>query len=213
MSRLDGRLWLGILLVVGGIVFLFQNIGLISFANWVWAVLLGAAGLAFLAVVYRDRRNWWAIIPGLILAYLAILMIFDQFFPASSSDFGGALFLAIIGVSFLFVYLLNRQGWWAILPAGTLLTLAIVAGLSRFLSGMVTGGVFFLGLGLTFLVLYFLDIPTGRMRWPLIPGGILLLMGVLLSLSATGILNVLWPVGLILLGILLFLFRLPFRRS
>ncbi len=94
-----------------------------------------------------------------------------------------------------------------------MLTLAFVAGLDRFLPGMVTGGLFFIGLGITFVVLYFLNTPMGNTRWPLIPGGILLLMGVLLSLSATGILNLLWPVGLILLGLFLFFLRAPIRRS
>jgi hypothetical protein len=52
----------------------------------------------------------------------------------------------------------------------------------------------------------------GRMRWPLIPGGVLFLMGVLLTLSETGLLNVLWPVALILAGIYLFFARAPIRR-
>ena len=213
MNRMDGRLIWGGILIFGGLLFLLQNIGLLIFGNWVWAVLLGAAGIGFLAVVVRDRRNWWAVIPGMILSYLAILMVMDIIFPAFSNDFGGALFLAIIGISFIFVYLFNRLNWWAIIPAGTMLTLAIVAVADRFLSGVETGGFFFLGLGITFLVLYFINTQAGKMRWPLIPGGILMLMGIILSLSASGVLNILWPVALIAIGLYLFFLRSPIRRS
>jgi hypothetical protein len=212
MTRIDNRIWWGVLLIVGGILFLLQNIGFFFLGNLVWAVLLGAAGIAFLTVVLRNRQNWWAVVPGLILTYLAILMVLDLIFPAFSNDFGGPLFLAIIGAAFIIVYLMNRSYWWAVIPGGVMLSLAVVAATDRFLPGLQSGGLFFIGLGITFLVLSLLPSPMGRMRWPLIPGGVLFLMGALLTLSETGLLNVLWPVALILAGIYLFFARKPIRR-
>lgn len=213
MTRIDSRIWWGVLLIVGGILFLLQNVGFFFLGNLVWAVLLGAAGIAFLTVVLRNHQNWWAVIPGLILTYLAILMVLDLIFPAFSNDFGGPLFLAIIGAAFIIVYLMNRANWWAIIPGGVMVSLAVVAASDRFLPGMQSGGLFFIGLGITFLVITLLPSPMGRMRWPLIPGGVLFLMGVLLTLSETGLLNVLWPVALILAGIYLFFARAPIRRA
>ncbi len=213
MTRIDSRIWWGVLLIVGGILFLLQNVGFFFLGNLVWAVLLGAAGIAFLTVVLRNHQNWWAVIPGLILTYLAILMVLDLIFPAFSNDFGGPLFLAIIGAAFIIVYLINRANWWAIIPGGVMVSLAVVAASDRFLPGMQSGGLFFIGLGITFLVITLLPSPMGRMRWPLIPGGVLFLMGVLLTLSETGLLNVLWPVALILAGIYLFFVRAPIRRA
>jgi hypothetical protein len=214
MNRVDGRIWWGVLLILGGILFLLQNLGLLIFGDfWVWAVLMGAGGLGFLYVVYRNQHNWWAVIPGLILVYLALLVVLDRLLPAFSNDFGGPLFLATIGAAFFIVYALKPLNWWAIIPGGVMLTLAVVAGTDRFLPGMESGGIFFLGLGITFLVLSLISTPFGKMRWPLIPGGILFLMGVLLSISATGFLNVLWPIALIVVGVYLFFLRAPIRRS
>jgi hypothetical protein len=212
MNRYDGRIWWGLLLILGGVLFLLQNLGLLFFGNLVWAVLMAAGGVAFLVVVFRNRHNWWAVIPGLVLIYLAFLVFLDQVFPAFSNDFGGPLFLAVIGAAFFIVYALNSLGWWAIIPGGVLLTLAVVAGTDRFLPGIESGGFFFLGLGITFMVLSLIPTPIGKMRWPLIPGGILFVMGVLLSISATGFLNVLWPVILIIIGVYLFFLRAPIRR-
>jgi purine-cytosine permease-like protein len=63
-----------------------------------------------------------------------------------------------------------------------------------------TGGIFFLGLGLTFLLLAVL----ASLQWAYIPGVILLVMGVLLGYSQfTGLLNYVWPAALILVGLLL----------
>lgn len=213
MNRTDGRIWWGIILIAGGILFLLQNVGLLPLSNFVWAVLFAIAGIAFLVNAFRSERSRWAVIPGMILVYLAGLMVVDQVFPGFSSNIGGPLFLAVIGISFLFIYLFNPLNWWAVIPAGIMITLGIIAVLSRFLPGMATGGILFLGMGVTFLVLYFLPTPTGRMRWPLIPGGVLLLMGLLFAISSTGLLAVLWPVALILAGLYLFVLRLPFGRS
>ena len=63
-----------------------------------------------------------------------------------------------------------------------------------------TGGFFFLGLGLTFLLVAVL----AAMQWACIPGVILLLMGAALGYtSMNGALNYVWPAALILMGLLL----------
>ena len=46
-------------------------------------------------------------------------------------------------------------------------------------------GVFFLGLGLTFLLVYLLPKAEGRMKWALYPAGALLLVGLLASIGAS----------------------------
>jgi uncharacterized membrane protein YtjA (UPF0391 family) len=43
------------------------------------------------------------------------------------------------------------------------------------------------------------------MRWPLIPAGILGLMGVLITAASANLLNIIWPVALILLGVWFFI--------
>ncbi len=211
MNRVDNRLFWGLLLVVGGILFLLQNMGIFELNNVVWAVLLGLAGLFFLSVVVTNRSNWWAVIPGLILVYLGILIVLDQAVPAFTNNYGGAVLLLVIGFSFWLVYFVNRMNWWAIIPGGVLITLAVVTALQRSFSGFQMGGVLFIGLGLTFGLLAVIPFPHGKMRWPLIPAGVLLLIGLLIAAATSSILRVAWPIALILLGIYLFARRASSR--
>jgi hypothetical protein len=209
MNKFDSRLLWGGLLILGGLLFLLQNLGLFALNNFAWAVLMGLAGLSFLYVVISDRSRWWAVIPGIVLSYLAILIIMDQLAPAFSNTIGGALMLAAIGVSFGIIYFLNRTFWWAIIPCGVMMTLAVVAASDQFFSGMETGGLFFLGLGLTFALLAWIPTPAGRLRWALIPAGVMTLMGVLISFSSTSLFRLVWPAVLILAGLYLFFRRVP----
>ena len=81
-----------------------------------------------------------------------------------------------------------------------MITLGIVAALTDLYGARETGGIFFLGLGLTFLLVAVLT----SMQWAYIPGVILLLMGAVLDYTATaGALNYAWPAALILMGLLL----------
>jgi len=81
-----------------------------------------------------------------------------------------------------------------------LITLGITAVLTTLYGARETGGFFFLGLGLTFLLVAIL----ASMQWAYIPGVILLLMGVVLGYTPfAGALNYVWPAALILTGLLL----------
>jgi hypothetical protein len=90
-----------------------------------------------------------------------------------------------------------------VIPGGTLLTLAIVAGTENLFGDFETGGMFFLGLALTFAVLALVPTPQGRMRWALIPAGVLLVMGVLLFATLTRAVEFVWPAALIAVGLFL----------
>jgi hypothetical protein len=213
MNKFDSRLLWGGLLIIGGALFLLQNLGVFALNNFAWSILFGLAGLSFLYVVIKDRRHWWAVIPGIILSYLAILILMDQLFPAFSGRIGGALFLAAMGISFWIVYFLNRTFWWAIIPGGVMITLAVVAASDQFFTGMETGGLFFLGLGLTFALVAWVPTPAGRLRWALIPAGVMTLMGILISFASSSSFRLVWPVVLILAGLYLFFRRVPFQHE
>jgi hypothetical protein len=84
-----------------------------------------------------------------------------------------------------------------------MLTLALVAGLSQAVSGMSGGGLFFLGLGATFGLVYLLPTPEGRMKWALIPAAVLLIFGAVLAASEAAVLGFVGPAVLVLAGIYL----------
>jgi hypothetical protein len=208
MKRFDVSAIGGILLIVVGALLLLQNFGVLGIVvALVWALLFAAGGLVFLYMFLTNRANWWAIIPGFALLGLAALIFLDEFFPGFGDALGGAIFLGGLGLAFWAIYFQKRQRWWAVIPGGVMLTLALIAGLSSVFEGAGLGGLFFLGLGLTFALLYFLPTPLGRMKWALILAAVLVVMGLLVTAATTGILEYLWAIALIVGGLYL-LFRI-----
>jgi len=211
MKRFDARTvnTVGaILLIVVGILLLLQNFGiLVGVVALIWSLIFGVGGLIFLYMFLTNRTQWWAIIPGFTLLGLAALITLGQFLPRVGDALGGTIFLGGIGLAFWVIYFLNREHWWAVIPGGVMFTVALIAGLDAVFEGLETGGVLFLGLGLTFGLLSLLPTPQGRMRWALIPAAVLLVMGLLITAATTGILEYLWPAALIVVGLYL-LFRM-----
>lgn len=207
MRRIDPRLLIGVLLVLGGVLSLLDVQGIISNGSGIfWGLIFGAGGIAFLYMLFNDPSNWWAAFPGFTLLGLAA----SSFLPDSLEAYDGLVFFLGISMAFWWVYFSNRERWWAIIPAGVLLTLGVVSALDS-LNGRQTGGSFFLGLGLTFVLVAIL--PGGSSRsWALIPGIILLLFGALLGTPFIGITQYLWPAVLIVLGIYL-VFRFMRNQS
>jgi hypothetical protein len=211
MKLLSSRITWGVLLILGGLLFLLQNLELIVIGNLIWGLLFALGGFIFLSVYLSQREHWWSLIPGFVLLSLAGVVILGYLFPNLEARFGGSLFLAGIGLAFWLIYLTNRSHWWAIIPGGVLFTLVVVSGLDTVMAD--TGGLFFLGLGLTFALVAILPTPEGRMRWAFIPAGILSLMGVLLVAAAGEMINIVLPAFLILLGIFLVFRTLVPRRE
>ena len=204
-----GALTVGALLVAFGVLFLLQNFGLFGgLESLIWLVLFGGGGLAFLYVFASNQQQWWAVIPGFVLLGLGMLIGFGDRLGA----WGGALFLGSIGLAFWVIYFVRRDFWWAVIPGGVLLTLAAVAALGDRLPGLATGGIFFLGLALTFALVYLLPAAEGRQRWAAIPALVLGVMGLLLTLSLGGLINYAWAIGLIVAGVYLLTRSRLFQR-
>jgi len=204
MKKLQSRVLWGLLLIAGGVLFLLDSLGVIAVGAVVWPFLLGIASLAFLIVfLTAPRANWWAAIPGFVLLGLTGTALFDQLAPVAAEVWGGSLFLGGISLAFWAVYLVDTQNWWAVIPAGVLLTLALIAGFPEYGLGIDTGGILFLGIGLTFALLALLPTPEGRMTWPIIPALVLLVIGALVTGAAADLINYVWPAMLILGGLYL----------
>lgn len=202
MERLNRRLLVGVLLILVGVLVFLQNLQIFQVEGLVWGGLFVLGGLVFLWVLIENRtHNWWAAIPGVILVDLGLLILLPGIIPGFEGRFGGAFFLAGISAAFWLVYLLTPANWWAVIPGGVLLTLAAVAGIDS--GGIETGGIFFLGLAATFGLLSLIPVEGRRMTWPLIPAGILAVMGVLFMTAAGGLAQYVWPALLILAGLFL----------
>ncbi|MGB7874799.1 MAG: hypothetical protein WBL25_10480 [Anaerolineales bacterium] len=176
MKRFDPRIVIGTFLILAGGLGFLQAFGFLQNASDVfWGLVFLAGGGIFLFMFAGSFASgqWWAVIPGLVLAGIGVLILL----PESLDNLGGAVFLGAIGLSFWLIYFSGRERWWAIIPGGVLFTLALVSILpDRLIGGVDSGGVFFLGLALTFLLVALL----ANMSWAFWPAGALGVFGVFL---------------------------------
>ncbi len=203
LKWLSSQVFWGLMLILAGVLFLLQNLNVFQGGELFWGIAMGVVGVLFLGVYFGNRSQWWALIPGMILTALALIIVLPVLVPGFNDNLIGAVFLGGIGLAFFFVYLASRAQWWAIIPGGVLVTLAVVAGLDENAGGLDTGGIFFLGLGLTFALVAILPNPVGKMRWAWIPAAALLLIAILTMAASEKILNYIWPVAVLLGGIYL----------
>lgn len=211
MSDRRGSLlgWAAVLITAGVGLLLF-NFGLLSayepLAQYIVAGLFAAAGLFFLLTYFWQRDDWWRLMPGWTLLALGVMV-----FLALREDLDRQLIAAVLFVglalAFAHIYLVDRAThWWAIIPGGFMLVLAAVISLSTTVARIETlGTVLFVGMGLVFVVLYLL---AGRRRhwWALIPGGVLVLFGLVIYTVDNAVQIALlrwWPTVLVILGAIL----------
>jgi hypothetical protein len=181
------RLVPGLILIGIGI------LGLISTLGWFGglgglpgAVLFGAAAyFAHLQGRHTGSRFWrLATYP---LAGLAIASI-------APDPLGGFAFLGSLGLAFAIVYREDANQWWAVIPAGALLSLAVTAlvdGMTR--SAGAGGAVFLFGLAATFFVLT--RLPRHAQPWAVFPAGVLAVLAVVALTTSGG-----WIVPVLLIA-------------
>lgn len=138
---------------------------------------------------------------GIILVLLGILFLLGQW-----ANIGGESVVAIIGLALLVAYAFTGH-YGLLVPGGIMTGLGVGIVYETRLNG--SGAPVLLGLGLGFLSIYVIGRTRGRMSgdwWPIIPGGILTVIGLIIAAGQTGLLGAIgrwWPAVLILLGLYL----------
>jgi hypothetical protein len=184
----------GLLLIAAGVVFLLENLNIISL-DWEMLIgpMFGIGGLVFLLVFILNTDNWWALIPGFALVGIGIIIFMGQ--QDFMENWTGAVFLGCLSIAFMLVYIFHHENWWALIPGGVLLTLSGVTLIPG--DGFLVGSIFFLGLALTFFLVYIAPKPEGKFTWALYPAAALLVIGLLTTLGATHLINYVWPLALL----------------
>ena len=203
MKRLDIRTILGGGLLLIGVLMLLEKMNILRGAgDFFWGIIFLIGAAFFLSMFAQSPSSrWWAIIPAMAMLGIGGSAIL----PRAFSGWGGGIFLGALGLAFWVVYITDRSRWWGIIPGGVLFTLAAVSVLNDTdtLVTLNTGSLFFVGLGLTFLMVAILPNPSGGMQWAYIPAAVLVVMGALLGSQATaGLADYIWPAALILTGLL-----------
>jgi hypothetical protein len=201
----------GTLLVLGGLLFLAQSLnilGELSDSVWVAVFAIGSLG-CFVAYAMR-RRDWWLLIPGFVLGGLAATTVLDL--AGVPDPVAGSIFLWTVAAAFWAVFLADMGMWWAIIPAGVMTTIGSVPLISGRLAETITGAVIFLGLAITFGILYVLrGRYENRTAWAIFPALGCLAMALLLGVL--GPFEVAWPVVFLILPGLYLLYNALRRRS
>ena len=202
MNTKSWRILAGVGLLLFGSILLLDNFNIVKLGDVIWSALFAAGSVAFIYLLVTNKENWWAVFPAAALMGIAAVIAADNLPFLRGTDYGGAIFLGMLALSFWYVYLTDHKKWWAVIPAGVLTTLSGVIVLEN--TNLIdTGAFFMLGLGLTFILLVFLPNGGEKMTWPWIPGLILTAIALIISLSSESLLNYLWPVVLILAGLVL----------
>ena len=78
----------------------------------------------FAVVFYRDRAQWWALIPAYVLLAVAVMLgliglglLDDMLVPA--------YVLLAIALPFFVVYVRDRSQWWSLIPGGILAVIGL----------------------------------------------------------------------------------------
>ncbi|MFN8487288.1 MAG: hypothetical protein U0350_06820 [Caldilineaceae bacterium] len=201
--RLNALPW-SVGFIAGGILLLLFNLGVFAryeqLTQFILAVLLAGIGVAFLLVFLSSRQRWWPLIPGWTLLALAGMIYLSAASQVESQQTAPILFLGL-ACAFAHIYLLDRaERWWAIIPGGFLLVLAVVIAVSNAITHL---EILLIGMGLVFFLLYLLD-DRRRQWWALIPGFVLTGFGLFVFAATNQKYTALvrwWPLLLVLVGI------------
>lgn len=90
--------------------------------------LVGFWGSAvpFLCIFAMDRRkNWWALIPGGVMAFMGVVLTLGEWL---GEEWIPTLILCGIALVFLAIFAVDRRNWWALIPSGVLIVVGIGVG-------------------------------------------------------------------------------------
>ena len=211
-SRLRYLFWrtdfVGIAMIVSGVFFLLINFKLIPASDFVLARVLGIlfimVGLLFLFFSGAGRWLSWFVIPaGAFLTVGIVTLVFgwNRFFSLDS-----AAFLSLgFGLTFLALFYFRRGHLWVLIPTGVFIGCSAWIVMALHFPVFGWHPILPLGcLGISFLLIWLYSVQKRRMQWSLIVGLIIVaaaffyLLGVLLTRW-----SILWPVLLILAGLLI----------
>ena len=196
-----------VLLVIGLIAFMSERVP----GEVIAALVLMSIALPFFVVYLTNRTRWWALIPAGVLAVVAFIPMLAS---TASEEFLPVFIMLLISLPFFVVYFTSPKNWWALIPAGFMVTIAVGL-LFIFAAGeqenmlVRAGGVFFLGWGATFGVLWLRRAvhDTAWAKWPAI---VLALFGLGVIVFGAGF-DKLWPVLVIAAGLVVLYYGLRKR--
>ena len=189
-------------MVWGGLLILFGVMSLVEvyfdLGPWVWVAVLAAAGLGIFGLYYTDRSQWWLLIPGYALWAVAGLITFVTLNILQDEAIAFYV-LSAIALPFLYVFIRDREQWWALIPAYVLFAVGLMVGLLGLgiLNDLLVPAYVMFAIAIPFFVVY---ARNPRNWWALIPGGVMGIIGLAFLIAEAAVQYVV-PALLIIAGI------------
>jgi hypothetical protein len=197
-------------LIPGGVMlFLALTTLLVDSAGgeWVGALFLFMIALSFFVVYLTHRTYTWALLVAYILAVLGIAPLMA--IGGRDAAYYGPIFLFAVALPFFYVYFRSPENWWAIIPAGSVTVIAVIAALAiagfiqgdgrgEFVGAGLANALLMGGLALTFAVIWL----RHEKPWAKVVTIVLALVAVA-SVFFASYSQIFWPVAIILVGIYL----------
>lgn len=216
MQKLQPRVWLGLGLIVIGVLVLLDQMRWLYFREeWIVATAFLVGGIWCLSLYQRDKMTW-KLICGLIGISIGMTIILDSLSIVAGDYLGGLIVLLLAGI-FILLYSRNPKMWWALIPGGILLTVGARVLLEEAVWSFryYADSFVLIGIGLTFGYLYKIRTAENRLDWAkwlaiicLVIGGVKLLNEIFYDLHIE---EFALPVALILIGAYLILRNLRRR--
>jgi hypothetical protein len=149
----------------------------------------------------QTGRNRDALVGGAVLVVIGVILLVAQYVP----DVGRFVPL-IVGLGLLGLFLLRRD-YGLLIGGGVVTGVGVGIWLASSITGTMAGAAFMLSLGGGFLGIWLISYVlrlAQRHWWPLVPGLILTAVGGAIAIGGVALdLISLWPVVLIVIGVLL----------
>ncbi len=168
----QGVVWGGVLILVG-VLLLVETV--IDLSAWIWILLLAAGGLGAFGFYLTDRSDWVMLISAYVLWTVALLVALTTW-NVLRDEAVAFYVLLVIALPFLGVFYRDRAQWWALIPAYVLIVVAVMIGLMGLgiLEDALVPAYVLFAIAIPFFVVFALN---RSQWWPLIPGGILAVIG------------------------------------
>ncbi|MBN1286523.1 MAG: hypothetical protein JXB47_14080 [Anaerolineae bacterium] len=114
---------------ISGAIAVIILLGQINLAGpWIGVFVMLAIAAPFFFVWWRDRQQWWALIPAYVMVAISGVILLSE---TIAGELIGTYVLWAIALPFGVLFLLKpRENWWALIPGGVmfLVGLGLVAG-------------------------------------------------------------------------------------
>jgi hypothetical protein len=183
------------------------------------SMVLYSIAIPFLVGYLVDQRHKWALIIATIFGFIGIFPLLNTFIHG---DIQGPVVMFLFTLPFYMIYFASKKQWWALIPAGVFASIGLVALLNTlfpYYSYIMVGGyqlgvysgVLFLGLAVTFGILWLLRAshPTDWAKYPAIGSLVTSMLAVLMGKNFDEFLP---AVVLLVIGVVL-IFAQFFKRQ